>query len=63
MAIKVQRFTKTPDGKKLITNEMTKLSAAKQGEHSFQFQAPDITYLTTKETLEWQEWDTVSFVA
>ena len=63
MPIKVQRFTKTPDGRKLITNEMTKLSAAKQGEYSFQFQAPEITYLTSREILECQEWDTASLVA
>jgi hypothetical protein len=39
--IKIQRFTKTWDGKKVIINEMTKVAIAQQGDYSFQFQELD----------------------
>ena len=62
-AIKSQRYMKTPDSKKLVVNEMTKISTPKQGEYSFHFQTPKVKYLTIQEIIDTrQEWDTVSFI-
>ena len=35
--VKIQRFTYTSDGEKIIINDMTKISVPGQTEYSFQF--------------------------
>ena len=61
--IKIQRFTKTADGEKVIINEMTKVGIAQQGDYSFQFEELDnsLKILSIKEILESrEEWENVS---
>lgn len=58
--LKIQRFTKTSDGQKLIINDMTKVSIANQSEYSFQYKPLDFKVSAVKEILEsCEEWDTV----
>ena len=61
--IKIQRFTKTADGEKVIINKMTKVGIAQQGDYSFQFEELDnsLKISSIKEILESrEEWENVS---
>ena len=62
--LKIQRFTKSSDGKKLIINEMTRVGIANQGEYTFQYKELGFKTLSIRQILESSnEWDTVSLRA
>ena len=60
---KIQRFTCTADGEKVIINDMTKISVPDHSEYSFQFVETNgsTKILSIKEILECgKEWDNVA---
>ena len=59
--LKIQRFTKSSDGEKLIINDLTKVGIAKQGEYTFRYKELDFKTWPIEEILESaDEWDNVS---
>ena len=62
--LKIQRFTKSSDGKKLIINEMTRVGIANQGEYTFQYKELSFKTSSIRQILESSnEWDSVSLRA
>lgn len=61
--IKIQRFTHTDDGQKVIINDMTKILVPDASEYCFQFKQPAQTSLFTIEHITEcsNEWDIVTF--
>ena len=62
--VKIQRFTYTSDGEKIIINDMTKISVPGQTQYSFQFKVslPSHTQLVSIEEIvsRSNEWDNVT---
>ena len=64
--IKLQRFTKTAQGDKIIINDMANITTPDQSEYCFQFKnlEDSLKILTVKEILDsGDQWQTVSLCA
>ena len=64
--VKLQRFTKTTEGDKLIINDMVKITIPDQSEYCFQFKSMEqlVKMVTIKEILDLSdEWQIVSLCA